>query len=121
MRWAIAALLGSVAPVAGASQIALTCTFATECIVGEACNETAYSVTLEGTTGAPEDVMGAMVTMTSDAETVEMTGMRTEEALIMVAGDPSMYRILTITPGGALLTTHIASVPMAITYAGTCE
>lgn len=121
MRWVVAALLCNFSTVAGASQIALTCTFVTECINGEECSETAYSVTLDGVPGAAGDIMGAAVTMTSDAETVAMTGMQTGDALILVAGDPSMHRMLTNTPDGALLTTHIASVPMAITYAGTCE
>ncbi|MEO0694055.1 MAG: hypothetical protein AAFY90_14400, partial [Pseudomonadota bacterium] len=62
--------------------IALTCTFTTECMDTEGCSDTSYTITIEGLAGgvtAEQMVVGAE--LISDVETVTVTGTLTDEIL----------------------------------------
>lgn len=103
-------------------EIALTCTFTTECMDTEGCADTAYSVKIEGQAGGTsEDSLVVGANMISDAETVAVIGTLQDGTLRLTAPDPAMPQLLTSTADGARLTAHIASATLAITYAGTCE
>lgn len=102
--------------------IALTCSFTTECMDTEGCSGTDYAVTVEGRAGGPSDTnLVVSASMISVAATVEMTGTISGEILQLNAFDAAMPQLLISTPDGARLTAHITSVPLAIIYAGTCE
>ena len=133
MRWATTVVAMLAGTAAAAEQvdisqapvqqdIALTCTFTTECMDIDGCSDTSYTVTIEGLAGgvtAEKMVVGAE--LISDVETVTVTGALTDEILRLNAFEATMPQMFINTPDGARLTAHIASVPLAITYAGTCE
>ncbi|MEL6643697.1 MAG: hypothetical protein AAFQ79_07155 [Pseudomonadota bacterium] len=103
-------------------EIALTCTFTTECMDTEGCADTSYTVTLDGLAGGlAEDQMVVGAIMVSDAASVEMSGTLIDDILRLNSFDTAMPQLLISTADGARLTAHITSVPLAITYAGTCE
>ncbi|MEL6800685.1 MAG: hypothetical protein AAFO80_12445 [Pseudomonadota bacterium] len=102
--------------------IALTCTFTTECMDTDGCSDTSYTVTIEGLAGGvTAEQLVVEAELISDVETVTVTGTLTDEIPRLNAFEAAMPQMLVNTPDGARLTAHIASVPLAITYAGTCE
>ena len=103
--------------------IALTCSFVTECYEGEGCAETAFDLSIEGRAGGlvPTDLM-VEAQIVADAGTAEMLGLRASGAYSLSGGEFAARHMMTIAPDGAArYTVHYADGPMMISYLGTCR
>ena len=103
--------------------IAIACDFKTECVEDEPCTETEFKPTIEGIAGglsAQELVVQSQ--MVTDAETVELLGVKSGAGYSLSGGSFSDRHLLTIAEGGATrYTVHYADGPFVISYLGTCN
>ncbi len=135
---ALAALLLSIGSIAKAESVAkdvdfsqaafksrinMTCTFKTECIDADACEDTTFAGSLAGQGGGPTaDDLALLVTFTSDSMEQEFIGTATKSTYKLMNIVGTANNMMTITPDGtAHHTVHLPNVPMAITYIGTCK
>lgn len=105
---------------------AMTCTFPTECMVGEACSDSGYSISVE-TDLAPgslamEGGFPTDDTIVTDAETIAVSWNSAGAALIATGTTGSASHMLSLAPeGAALYSVHLPAAELAIVYTGTCE
>ncbi|GAA4229888.1 hypothetical protein GGQ68_001624 [Sagittula marina] len=102
--------------------IVLDCDFVTECYEAEPCQDTRFSVTLEGQASGFEDVnLLVEVRMRSDAADVPLMGNRSNGALALAGGiDGVRHMVTTNADGTARYTVHDADGPMMVSYLGSC-
>lgn len=113
MRHLIAVLTALAAAPATANTV---CTFTTECLEGEACNETSTQVTL-----APDTRANGSWTMTTEAETLQGEGFQSEGPSHLVFLSETTGHFLSIDGDfNARYSIHMDG-PFSITYHGTCE
>lgn len=94
----------------------VSCAFTTECIEGEACNETDFSVSVTDDTDQPDELM-----LQTDAETLRGSGYQLDGLLHLVfTAESALHVISASADQSARYTVHMQG-PMAITYQGTCE
>lgn len=97
------------------------CRFEWECLSNEACAQTDFTVTLDVKPTGPSDTEVA-VTMTSDAETVALSGVRQDDDISVHGfGEFPTSRLLSASlSGSAIYTVHFGP-DLPITYIGSCE
>ena len=87
-----------------------TCMFTEECFESEGCAETAFSMTIDGTS------------LITDAETISVTTGGSDTVAVFVGYTSSAFHALTREKGGAArYATHIFDGVMMVNYLGTCE
>jgi|TARA_R110002012_G_scaffold50466_4_gene130507 hypothetical protein len=104
-------------------EIAIACDFKTECVEDEPCTETEFTPQITGIAGGltPDDLV-VQSTMVTDAETVELLGVKSGMALSLSGGTFAARHLLSITEtGAARYTVHYADGPFVISYLGTCN
>ena len=104
-------------------EVAISCDFKTECVEDEPCTETEFKPQITGIAGGltPDDLV-VQSTMTTDAETVELLGVKSGKALSLSGGSFAARHLLSITETGATrYTVHYADGPFVISYLGTCN
>jgi hypothetical protein len=113
MKYLIALLAAVITTPAMANTV---CTFTTECLEGEVCNDTSMQVTL-----APDAGADGRWTMTSDAETLQGEGFQSEGPSHLVFLSETTGHFLSIDGDfNARYSIHMEG-PFSITYHGTCE
>lgn len=119
-----AALLCALAGSAGAAQ-QLSCTFVTECIETESCETTRYGATIEHKEfTSPQDGMDASATWRDDAVTRSVfLRSRPDITFAMWAeNDGRVFgRLVVDAAGDARYVVMDATIPIMITYYGTCK
>lgn len=87
-----------------------TCTFTQECFEGEACTETAFTMTIDGDK------------LVTDAETISVNTGGSDTVGVFVGYTSSAFHVLTREKNGpARYATHIFDGVMMVNYLGTCE
>ncbi|MEL7104613.1 MAG: hypothetical protein AAGM21_01730 [Pseudomonadota bacterium] len=110
----------------GAALAGMACTFPTECMSGEACTDSGYSVTVD-TALAPgslamEGGFPTADTIVTDAETIPITWSGVGAALAATGRTGLAMHLLTVAPDGtALYSVHLPAAEIAITYLGSCK
>ena len=115
----------TLAPAAQAMDLpaTLTCTFTSECIAEEICNETDFAISLAVRGVAAQSGLAKVeVTATSDADTLTLAGPWDGSALSAhgPGAFPTSHTLTTALPGSAIYTTHIGT-DLPITYTGECR
>ncbi|MEL7461691.1 MAG: hypothetical protein AAFX59_00490 [Pseudomonadota bacterium] len=110
----------------GAALAGMACSFQTECLSGEACADSGYTVTVETALRPGSLAMeGGLPTddsIVTDAETIAITWSGVGAALAATGRTGSAMHLLTVAPdGAALYSVHLPAAEIAITYLGTCE
>ncbi len=104
-------------------QIKLTCTFTTECVEAEPCTETKFAPQITGVAGGltPEELM-VQTQMITDAETIDLLGVKSGMALSLAGGTFAARHLVSIAKDeAARYTVHYADGPFVISYLGTCN
>lgn len=118
------ALLCASAGSAGAAQ-QLVCSFVTECIETESCESTSYDTTIDYKDfTAPQDGMDASATWRDDAVTrnVVLRGRPDITFAMWAENDGRVFgRLVVDAAGDARYVVMDATIPMMITYYGTCK
>lgn len=104
----------------------MTCTFPTECIGGEACADSGYSVSINTALSpgslAMEGGLPEGDSIITDAETIPITWTGAKAALAAFGNANGQLHLLSVSPDGeALYSVHVPSAGIAIVYLGTCE
>ncbi|WP_368183601.1 hypothetical protein [Aestuariibius sp. HNIBRBA575] len=89
-----------------------SCAFDRECVDADACAATDFTVDVQKTASILGTVFGDLMIIASKGDDNLHT--------YIAAGDGADY-LMSVTPNGAIFTTHIADGPMSITYLGTCQ
>jgi len=98
--------LSGVATMAAAE----TCVFEIECFENESCQDTNFSIAIEGDT------------LVTDAETIAVNTGGSETKGVFVGYTASAFHVLTREVGGqARYSTHIFDGMLMVNYMGTCE
>lgn len=139
MRWIVPALLAGLTPVWATEttpeegfalgeapfkqSVAIVCDFTTECVEDETCTETEFTPEITGAAGGMSaDELVVEAQMITDAETVELLGLKAGTTLSLSGGSFAARHLLTITDGGATrYTVHYAEGPFVISYLGICN
>lgn len=111
LRIFLTAIAGLIAGPLAANTL---CTFTTECLEGEPCAETNF-------TAHHTPAEGKIVTLTTDAETLEGRMIASDDNLHFYFEAPSAAHLLTEYPDGAARYTVHMDGPFTITYHGVCE
>lgn len=119
-----AALLCVVSGSAGAAQ-QLSCSFVRECIETESCETTSYAATVDYKDfTSPQDGMDASATWRDDAvtRTVFLRGRPDITFAMWAENDGRVFgRLVVDAAGDARYVVMDATIPMMITYYGTCK
>lgn len=104
-------------------EIAMTCSFVTECVEAEPCTETEFTPQITGAAGGltPEELV-VQTQMITDAETIELLGVKSGKALSLSGGTFAARHLLSVAKDGAArYSVHYADGPFVISYLGTCN
>ena len=96
--------------------MSVSCAFNMECIEGETCNETVFSVSVPENTDQPDALI-----LQTDAETLRGSGYQLDGLLHLVFTAESALHVISASADQAARYTVHMQGPMAITYQGTCE
>lgn len=124
MRACLIAAIAVFAPSASLAE--MTCTFPTECLEGEVCAESGYSLSVKTalTPGslAQEGGLPTGDTIVTDTETFEISWAASRQGLAAFAATSSAFQMLSVRPDGeARYSVHLPLSGLAIHYIGTCE
>ncbi|MEO1238144.1 MAG: hypothetical protein AAFW64_00495 [Pseudomonadota bacterium] len=102
------------------------CTFSTECLEGEDCLESGYTLTVETALRpgslAQEGGLPTEDTIVTDTETFAITWLASRQGLAAVAATSSGFQMLSVAPDGtARYSVHLPLSDLSIHYIGTCE
>jgi hypothetical protein len=103
--------------------IKISCNFITECVEDEPCTEVEFTPEITGNAGGltPDDLV-VQSEMVTDAETIELLGVKSGKSYSLSGGTFAARHLLSITNGGATrYTVHYAEGPFVISYLGTCN
>lgn len=95
-----------------APAFATVCAFETECFETDACGDSAFSLTIADDHMTIDTEFGSLDVVNRIYEG--------DQQSIFATGPGATY-LLTSTPDGARLTTHMMDGPMTVSYIGTCE
>lgn len=119
------ALVADTADIASApvqAEVALNCTFTTECFDLEGCSDTNFAVSLMGRAGGvTTDDMIVAAELTTDAETYAMIGTHAGEVYSLTGPSDYGHGMLTVSGADARFTVHYTDGPLSISYGGVCE
>lgn len=103
----------------------ISCAFVTECIETERCEDTAYNVTIAHKVFThPTDGMDASAEWTDDAVTRSVFIRKRPDILFAMWAENDgreFGRVMADAEGEARYVVMDSSIPMMITYYGTCE
>ena len=104
-------------------EIALSCTFETECFESESCAASTYMFELNGRAGGLTDTeMVVQTELVSEIGDTRLIGARSGEAMSLAGGTFEARHLLTLAADGAArYTLHYAEGPMVISYLGECK
>ena len=119
LRIALALGVGFWAGQAAAQEIG-SCTFTQECMEGEACADTAFSLTI-ALRGTATDA-GEPLFIVTDAETIDVFRPNTFDGRVYVGTKGGQSVMLSVADDGrARYAVHLNSDDVALTYVGQCE
>lgn len=119
-------LAASLAVVAAPGRADIACSFATECLEGEACIDSGFTLTVETalTPGAliAEGGFPTDDRIVTDAETIPVTWAASGAALAAFGASASGFHMLSFDAAGAArYSAHLPAAELSLVYLGTCE
>lgn len=104
----------------------MACTFPTECLEGEDCLDSGYTLSVETglTPGAlvQEGGLPTGDTIVTDTQTIEVIWAASRQGLAAFGPTSSGFQMLSVRPDGeARYSVHLPLSGLAIHYIGTCE
>ncbi len=103
--------------------IKIACNFITECVEDEPCTDVEFTPDITGNAGGlTSDDLVVQSEMVTDAETIELLGVKSGKSYSLSGGTFAARHLLSITDNGATrYTVHYAEGPFVISYLGTCN
>ena len=119
-------LATSLAAVAAPAHADIACSFVTECLEGEDCMDSGFTLTVETalTPGAliAEGGFPTDDRIVTDAETIPVTWAATGSALAAFGASASGFHMLSFdAEGAARYSAHLPAAELSLVYLGTCE